>query len=266
MSELLDRAQPAHPRREPQHATAGPDVPGSASGNTAFAAALTELALTVHAGECDPLTVITHGAVDLIPGTEFSALVIPAGPGRLEARATSGEQTPQIIGLQNEVGEGPCLAAVSHAGPVWVPDLSTEPRWPLFTAAATRLGVGSMMCTSLVAQNRIYGSLSLASARPHAFDEESQALATVFAANATIALAGQEWHRNMTTALTSRDVIGQAKGILMERYRLTPDAAFALLVKASQHTHTKLRTISEELCRTGELPIPEGTVVTGADS
>ena len=76
-----------------------------------------------------------------------------------------------------------------------------------------------------------------------------------FAAHATIALSGAEWRRNMTAALTSRDVVGQAKGILMERYRLTPEAAFALLVKASQHTHTKLRVISDELCRTGTLPL-----------
>ncbi|HEX8305572.1 MAG TPA: GAF and ANTAR domain-containing protein [Jatrophihabitans sp.] len=257
MSELLDRAQPVDPKRKPQPATAESTQPGS-SANAAFAAALTELALTVHAGDCDPVTVITQCAVDLIPGTEYSALVIPAGPNQVEPRATSGEPTPQIIGLQNEVGEGPCLEAVAHGGPVWVPDLSRETRWPAFTAAAAELGVGSMMCTSLVARNRIYGSLSLASAHPHAFDDESQTLATIFAANATIALAGQEWHQNMTTALTSRDVIGQAKGILMERYRLTPDAAFALLVKASQHTHTKLRTVSEELCRTGELPLSGG--------
>ena len=154
------------------------------------------------------------------------------------------------------MGEGPCLAAVSSAAPVWVPDLPRENRWPKFTAAATRLGVGSMMCTSLVVQNQSYGSFSLASGRPHAFDEEAQALAAVFAAHATIALAGSEWRRNMMAALTSRDVIGQAKGILMERHRLTPDAAFALLVRASQHTHTKLRSVSEELCRTGELPLP----------
>jgi transcriptional regulator with GAF, ATPase, and Fis domain len=252
MSELRNRAQPAQPH---PHASASQDGPDSS--HTAFVAALTELALTVHTGD-DPLTIITQGAVDLIPGTEFSALVIPVGPGRLEARATSGELTPQVIGLQNEVGEGPCLDAANQPNPVWAPDLPSETRWPLFTAAATRLGVGSMMCTSLVAQNRVYGSLSLASAHPHAFDEESQALATVFAANATLALAGQEWRRNMTVALGSRDVIGQAKGILMERYRLTPDAAFALLVRASQQTHTKLRVVSEELCRTGELPVSGG--------
>jgi transcriptional regulator with GAF, ATPase, and Fis domain len=261
MSELLDRKQPAPRHRDHRHTTAPPNRPG----NAAFAEALTELTLTVHSCDSsDPLTVITQGAVELIPGTEFSALVVPVGPGRLEARAISGELTPQVIALQAEVGEGPCLDAVSQPGPVWVPDLPGETRWPLFTAAASQLGVGSMMCTSLVAQNRVYGSLSLASGRPHAFDAESQALATVFAANATIALAGQEWRRNMTAALASRDVIGQAKGILMERYRLTPDAAFALLVKASQHAHIKLRTISEELCRTGELPIPADAAVGDA--
>jgi transcriptional regulator with GAF, ATPase, and Fis domain len=258
MSELLDRAQSGGPAR---HAQSGgihhPRQPGSRSPNGAFAAALTELALSVHADEADPLTVITQGAIDLIPGTEFSALVIPAGPGRVEPRATAGEATPRIIALQNELGEGPCLEAVSQPEPVWVPDLPAESRWPRFTAAAAELGVGSMMCTSLVAGGRAYGSLSLASAQPNAFSEESQALAAIFAANATIALVGQEWRRNMTTALSSRDVIGQAKGILMERYRLTPDAAFALLVKASQHTHTKLRVISEELCRTGVLPLPQ---------
>lgn len=255
MSELLDRAHSTgtHPERRNAGAPRNPSSGGS--GNAAFAAALTELSLTVHTGDCDPLTVITRGAVDLIPGTEFSALVVPAGPRRLEARAICGELTPLVIGLQNDVGEGPCLDAANHPGPVWAPDLPRETRWPLFTPAATNLGVGSMMCTALVADNRSYGSLSLASAHPHAFDEESQALAAVFADNATLALAGQEWRRNMTAALSSRDVIGQAKGILMERYRLTPDEAFALLVKASQQTHTKLRTVSEELCRTGELPL-----------
>ncbi|HEX8092419.1 GAF and ANTAR domain-containing protein [Jatrophihabitans sp.] len=263
MSELLDRAQAAHPQREHRRATEDPNRPAGTAGSSAFAAALTELALTVHAGDSDPLTVITQGAVDLIPGTEFSALVVPTGPRRLEARATSGELTPEVIGLQNEAGEGPCLDAATQPEPVWVPDLRSESRWPRFTAAATQLGVGSMMCTSLVAKNRVYGSLSLASGHPHAFDEESQVLATVFAANATIALAAQEWRRNMAVALTSRDVIGQAKGILMERYRLTPDAAFALLIKASQHTHIKLRAICEELCRTGELPIPGDTPAGG---
>ncbi len=226
---------------------------GSRRDAAQFAAALTELALNVQSG-ADPLTVITEGAIDIIPGAELAALVILVGPRKLEACAVSGPLPPHVIALQNEVGEGPCLDATKQLGVVWVPDVATETRWPRFVAGALRLGVGSMMCTPLMVQDRIYGSLSVASATPDAFDEESQAMAAVFAANITLALAGEEWRRNMTIALSSRDVIGQAKGILMERYRVTPDEAFALLVKASQRTHIKLRAISEELCRTGVLP------------
>jgi transcriptional regulator with GAF, ATPase, and Fis domain len=252
MSELLERAAAAVPSADSRPA---PDHQAPRAGDpNAFAAALTQLSLTVAAGETDPLTVITAGAVDLIPGTEFSAVVLPAGPGRLETRAICGPETVEVIGLQNQVGDGPCLDAVRQLEPVWAADLATETRWPLFTPQANRLGVGSMYCTPLAAGDRIYGSLSLAAGRPDAFDEESRALAAIFAANATLALAGQQWRQNMTVALSSRDVIGQAKGILMERFRLTPDAAFALLVKSSQVTHTKLRAVSEELCRTGVLP------------
>lgn len=253
MSELLERADAGSPAAISPPAGHQAPPSGDLDAN-AFAAALTDLALTVSAGAVDPLTVITEGAVDLIPGTEFSAVVLPAGPGRLETRATCGPETVEVIGLQNQVGEGPCLDAVRQLEPVWAADLAMENRWPRFSPAASRLGVGSMYCTPLVAGDRIYGSLSLAAGRPDAFDEESRSLAALFAANATLALAGQEWRQNMLVALSSRDVIGQAKGILMERYRLTPDAAFALLVKASQATHTKLRAVSEELCRTGVLP------------
>jgi len=254
MSELLERADTALPAADPGPAGNQAPVAGDAAAH-AFAAALTELALSVSGGTIDPLTVITEGAVHLIPGTEFAAVVLPAGPGRLETRATCGAETEAVIGLQNQVGEGPCLDAVRRLEPIWAADLAAEDRWPRFSPEASRLGVGSMYCTPLVAGDRTYGSLSLASGRPDAFDDESRALAALFAANATLALAGLQWRQNMTTALSSRDVIGQAKGILMERYRLTPDAAFALLVKASQASHTKLRAVSEELCRTGVLPV-----------
>lgn len=250
MSQMRDSAGAGQPH---ERLMAGTDA-RSNIGSTAFAEALTELAVAVQTGQLDPLAILAEGALDLIPGTDLAALVIPDGPGRLAPRAASGEKTLQMVDLQNEVGEGPGLDAVSQPLPVQVPDLGAESRWPLFTPAARELGVRSLVSMPLVLGTRILGSLSLASGRTHAFDGESEAMAGLFAAHATIALAGQEWQRNLTTALGSRDVIGQAKGILMERFRITPDAAFALLVKASQRTHTKLRAISEELCRTGVLP------------
>ena len=98
------------------------------------------------------------------------------------------------------------------------------------------------------------GSLSLVSSRPHAFDEEAVGLAAVFAAHATLALVGAEEVRNLTAMVSSRDVIGQAKGILMERLKLTNQEAFATLVRASQNNNIKLRVLCEQLNETGALP------------
>ena len=84
-------------------------------------------------------------------------------------------------------------------------------------------------------------------------DEDTAMLARVFAAHAGIALTGEQRTADATAALSTRDVIGQAKGIVMERFGVTADAAFAMLVKASSDTNTKLRTVCDQLCLTGAL-------------
>jgi len=240
---------------EPGYPPAPARPPGRGAADTAaFARALTGLTMSVQSSRLDPLTVLIDGATDLIPGAESSAVIVAAGPARLTTRATSGPTGAPVIDLQNAAGQGPGLDAVDRPEPVAVPDLAAEKRWPLFTGAARELGVGSMLCLPLQGGDRILGALSLTATRPHAFDEESRAIAGLFAAYATIALGNEEWRVNLTAALSSRDLIGQGKGILMERFKVTPDAAFTMLVKASQRTHTKLRVVSEELCRTGVLP------------
>jgi GAF domain-containing protein len=197
-----------------------------------FAAALAELTVAVKregvTDEQHSLDAITEAAVALIDGAECSAIVVLARPGRLTARSVHGELPPFVMGLQNEVGEGPCLDAVSQTSQVAVRDIRSELRWPAFSAQVSRFGVGSMLCTPLTAEDRILGSLTLASTRPNAFDEDSVGLAAVFATHAAIALVGANHVRGLTAMASSRDLIGQAKGILMERYKLSPDKAFAV--------------------------------------
>jgi GAF domain-containing protein len=224
----------------------------------AFAKSLIELALAVkREGLTDQkhaLAVITEGAAAIIEGVEHSAVVVPAGPRQLEALSVYGCLPPLVMGLQNEVGEGPCLEAVSHTSQVVVDDMRAETRWPVFSTRVQPMGVGSMICTPLTVENKVVGSLTLASSRPHAFDEEAIGLAEVFAAHATLALVGAEEVRNLTAMASSRDVIGQAKGILMERFKLTNQEAFAVLVRLSQHHNIKLRVLCEQLNETGVLP------------
>jgi ANTAR domain len=121
----------------------------------------------------------------------------------------------------------------------------------LFGGRAAATGALSMLCTPLSAGAVVYGSLSLVSRTAGAFNEETAGLAD---AHAVIALAGARQRSQLSAALGRRDVIGQAKGILMERYRLTPDDAFAMLSQISQDTNTKLHDVADRLTRTGGLP------------
>jgi len=135
-----------------------------------------------------------------------------------------------------------------------VPDLRTEQRWPRFAAEVVDLGVGSMLSFQLFVTGGNLGALNLYSGRPHSFDEEAEAIGVVFASHAAVALAGAQQEERMRTAMTSREVIGQAQGILMERFRLTGPQAFQVLARASSHTNRKVADIAEELTATGDLP------------
>jgi hypothetical protein len=97
------------------------------------------------------------------------------------------------------------------------------------------------------------GALNLYGRRPYAFDEESEQVGLLFVSHAAVAMAGAQKHDEMVAGLATRDLIGQAKGILMERYRIDAVRAFALLVRASQHSNRKLRDVATELAATGDL-------------
>ncbi|WP_111766160.1 ANTAR domain-containing protein [Nakamurella deserti] len=111
-----------------------------------------------------------------------------------------------------------------------------------------------MLCTPLALPGEVLGSLTLASTRRNAFDPEAVELASVFAAHATLAVSNRRIARNLTAMAGSRDVIGQAKGILMERHRMTAAQAFTTLARVSQNHNIKLRVLCEHLAATGELP------------
>lgn len=234
------------------------EVPRTDARPDTFAAALAELALTIKGqgakGEDHAMTVIVEGAAAIITGAEYAAVVVSAGPRQLVARAAYGDLPAQLMDLQNLYGEGPCLPAVQDASQVVVPDLGTEPRWFRFTPAASACGAVSMLCTPLPAGGATYGALMLISGQLGAFDDDSAALAAVFAAHAALALTAAREVRNLTAMADTRDSIGQAKGILMERHHLTADEAFQLLVRTSQTSNTKLRDLSDHLTTTGRLP------------
>jgi GAF domain-containing protein len=144
---------------------------------------------------------------------------------------------------------------------VSVPDIASDGRWPDFAGTAVEHGLASSLSLPLVLEDRAIGSINLYSTRRTAFGGDSQEMGVLFAQQAAIAL------RNASNAaelrlladqlrdgLRHRDIIGQAKGILMAQQRITADAAFDLLKAASQHQNRKLRDVAEDLAATGRLP------------
>jgi GAF domain-containing protein len=200
------------------------------------------------------LQAITSAAVGAIPGAEHCTVTYVTGRHRVEPRGSAGELPRRLGELQDRIQEGPCLDAVWEARSVRIQDMRTESRWPLFAAEAVRLGVLSAVSFRLFVTGDRLGALDVYACTPHAFGEESQDVGLVFAAHAAIALSSAQDQQELLKAVTSRDLIGQAKGILMERYKLTADQAFNALARVSQQTNRKLVDIARELTETGALP------------
>jgi GAF domain-containing protein len=200
------------------------------------------------------LQAITAAATSVIPHAEGCSISYVIGRSRVQPRASTGDLPRAVDALQEELGQGPCLDAIWQQEVVRVDDLSGDERWPEFACRASERGVGSMVCFRLFVEGDRLGALNMYASAAHAFDDDSQDIGRLFAAHAAIAVAGAEHEEHLRTALTSRDIIGQAKGILMERHKLTAVQAFAVLTRVSQELNRKLVDVALEVCDTGAVP------------
>lgn len=196
-----------------------------------------------------------HAALELVPGADEGSVSVVLGRKNIGSRAPSGDLPRRIDALQMETNEGPCLQAAYENSTVRVPDMSSEKRWPLFAQRATEAGAHGMLSIQLWVEGDDFGSLNLYSNEANAFTDESENIGLLVASHGAIAFAGTEQTRQLTDAIDSRDIIGQAKGILMERHKLTGHQAFSVLSQASQRSNTKLTDVAFELITSGELAL-----------
>jgi hypothetical protein len=166
----------------------------------------------------------------------------------------------EVEDLQTELREGPCLDAMGQRAMFYAADLLEDGRWPRFGRQATAAGIRSVLALPLNES----GALNLYARLPGAFGVVDRAKAVILASLADLALSVAHSHEdearrsdNLNLALGTREVIGQAQGILMERERITPDQAFDILRRASQHLNRKLRDVAQDLVDTGERPETE---------
>ncbi|GAB6984834.1 GAF and ANTAR domain-containing protein [Nocardioides pyridinolyticus] len=200
-------------------------------------------------------------AVENVRGCDFAAFSIVRRGRRLETPAYTSETALAGDLLQYELGEGPCVDAAWEERLVHSGDLSSDRRWPTWAPRVVRdHGVHSILCLQLFTHSDSLGALNLYSTTPDAYARDDLDDGLALAAHVAIAMAASLNRADLNAAIDSRTVIGQATGMLMERYRLDQTTAFALLSRASSNTNTKVRDLARELVETGHIAAIERTV------
>jgi transcriptional regulator with GAF, ATPase, and Fis domain len=200
---------------------------------------------------------IVVAAVTEVPGARYAGITLVTGKN-VSTPAATDELVERIDQIQYETGQGPSLDAAARHETILSDDLRTEARWPRFAGETVELGVRSMLSFQLFAGAESFGALNLYATSAAVFGPDSESTGVLLASHAALAMAAARTQEGLLAAMDSRDVIGQAKGILIERYKVTGVQAFGMLVVSSQTVNRKLRDVAEHLVATGELPAPTG--------
>ena len=183
--------------------------------------------------------------------------VLLRGGRKIETVTAADPLVDKAVQIALECGEGPGLSVISDpacAGGIRVADTLVDPRWPQWGPRVAELGLRSVLSIRLYTSEATIGALNLYAERPDAFDADDEAVAHVLARHASIAVAHARQETSLWQAIDARKLIGQAQGMLMERFDLDAEQAFAVLRRYSQHNNIKLRMVAQQLIDTRRLP------------
>jgi GAF domain-containing protein len=252
-------SRPADDSTEPVDALASPGP--SPRGSDAMAAAVPALAelATIVLGQ-QPLglvlTRVAQLAQVLVPGVDDASITLIQA-GRPSTVAFAGKLAAVLDERQYEDGFGPCTDAAVTGQIIMVEDTARGDLYPGFSREAHRAGIHHSLSVGMTTVQDVAGALNLYGAGPAGpFDQDARDIATAFAGYAGVAVLNAATHagalaqiEQMKQAMTSRAGIEQAKGILMNQRRCTPDEAFAILVTLSSQTNRKLRDVAADVVR-----------------
>ncbi|MEV6825967.1 GAF and ANTAR domain-containing protein [Amycolatopsis sp. NPDC051102] len=233
-------------------------------------AELTAALLTAPTVE-DVLRRVLEATALIVPSADLASFTLIDPDGGFHTPAETDEVATELDRLQYRFREGPCVESAEPAGPAVAiaPDLAREHRWPRWAPAAVGLGVGSVLSTALIPgppTGRSLGALNVYSRFPNGLDGADRDVLLLLATHASLALAGTDavtrgelQAEHLRKAVDGRDVIGQAKGIIMARRGVSADEAFDILRRASQDLNVKLAELARTLAaRHTEIDLPAG--------
>jgi transcriptional regulator with GAF, ATPase, and Fis domain len=206
--------------------------------------------LLARGGISDTLGQVCTLSVAAIDGCQSAGISLVHRGKRIDTPAATDTRAVNLHQAQYDLGDGPCLDAIAEQHTVQIDDLATDDRWPRFARHATAAGIRSMLCFQLFTDRDTLGALNLFSEHAVAFDETDREVGLIFASHAAVALAGAQKEAHLTTAIHTRQRIGEVCGILAERHHITTQQAFHLLVQASQHQNVPLRDLAARIVST----------------
>jgi hypothetical protein len=208
------------------------------------------LAKTLTPGDLDhTLSRITAAAVESLPDTDYASITILHADGHLETVAPTDDLLWGVDAAQYELREGPCYEAAADAVHIASPDLAHDERFPRYAASAVAAGIRAQAGIALFNAPKSRGALNLYARELGAF-RELGALGELFRHQAAMAIDYAREIHNLREAVRTRTMIGTAVGIVMERYHLTDERAFAFLTRVSQDGNVKLREVARRLIAT----------------
>lgn len=199
---------------------------------------------------------LTESAVKTVPGAQYAGITIASREGKVRTASATGGRYPALLDeIQQRHQEGPCLSAAWEQQTIRVKDLANERRWPAFCRAAIEEDspIRSIMSFRLFADQHTMGALNFYAEQPDTFDDEAVELGLIAAALTALAWNLVRRETQFRSALSSRDIIGQAKGMIMERFTIDAVQAFELLKRLSQSSNTPLAAVARQLVESAHL-------------
>jgi GAF domain-containing protein len=198
----------------------------------------------------DVLADVTAAAKELIEGVDLAGVLLVGKANSFETLASTSDLMFKLDELQMRYGEGPCVEAALDEIVVRTDDFRNEPRFPNYAPQVVKLGVLSALSFKLYTADRTAGALNLFGFKPRLWDAEAETTGMVLAAHAAAAVLASRQGDQLQSALSTRDRIGQAKGIIMERFGIDDVRAFGMLRQLSQDTNMKLIDVAQRVIDT----------------
>ena len=214
-----------------------------------------ELALDLHEVESFDETVdrVLEFAVKALH-CAYAGVILVHAQDQVETVAATHPLVAELDKIQLETGEGPDLELMADRHGVRIADVRLDRRWPMWADQVAATGVRSMLGTRLYTTRSTIGSLNFYDPEPDRFTEEDVDVAHMLARHAAVAMENARGTEHLWKAIDARNLIGQAQGILMERFTIDADQAFAVLRRYSQDNNLRLHVVAEKLIATRGLP------------